>query len=78
MGYFSNGTEGMIYEDTYCVKCVNYRDLDDGRSEGCPVWDAHHLFDMKGDTGEVLDFFIERNGIKNEQCKMFLNTEVSS
>jgi len=23
MGYFSNGTEGMAYEDEYCSKCVH-------------------------------------------------------
>lgn len=42
MAYFSNGTEGMIYEAQYCDKCV-HRDGQDGKS-GCPVWVAHFLY----------------------------------
>lgn len=75
MGYFCNGTEGEIYFNKYCDKCLNCRDLDDGRGVGCPVWDAHHLFDMDGDSGDVLDFFIPREDprhVFNQQCKMFL------
>ncbi len=41
MGYFSNGCEGADYQTRYCERCVNYRDLHDGRGVGCPIWDAH-------------------------------------
>ncbi|MBC5648486.1 hypothetical protein [Christensenella tenuis] len=26
MGYFSNGTEGVLYEEMYCEKCIHYED----------------------------------------------------
>lgn len=44
MGYFSNGTEGAIFTERFCERCVNWRDLDDNRGPGCPVWDAHLLY----------------------------------
>ena len=39
MGYFSNGTEGMLYEDKYCEKCVHYHP-----EHNCPCLDAHMLW----------------------------------
>lgn len=44
MAYFSNGSEGAQYQEIYCVRCANYRDKDDGRGPGCPVWDVHLLY----------------------------------
>ena len=47
MAYFSNGTEGMIYNETYCVRCQNWgRDSLSKKTEvdGCPIWDAHMAF----------------------------------
>ncbi len=38
MGTFSNGTEGEIYQEQYCLKCINYKDY------GCPIWDLHFLW----------------------------------
>ena len=38
MGSFSNGTEGMIYQEQWCFNCVNYKDY------GCPIWDLHLLW----------------------------------
>ena len=32
MGYFSNGTEGMMYEEEYCDKCWH------GGDNACAVW----------------------------------------
>ena len=80
MGYFSNGTEGLAYEDKYCRKCVNY-----GPEEGpgCPVWGLHlgHNYDQnrpksgaEGVIVSILESFIpmSEDGLTNLQCKMFL------
>lgn len=40
MAYFSNGTEGMAYEDRHCAECVHGQD----QEKGCPVMDAHYLY----------------------------------
>lgn len=79
MGYFSNGIEGAIYQDHFCERCVNWRDLDDGRGPGCPVWDAHLLYayeecNSESNAAAMLDMLIPReepglNG--NGQCTMF-------
>jgi hypothetical protein len=76
MGYFSNGTEGEMFVETYCHRCVNWRDLDDGRGPGCPVWDAHLLFayeecDSGSNAKVILDMLIPRRTITNE-CAMFV------
>ena len=41
MGYFSNGSEGMDYEERYCKRCIHY-----GPEEGpgCPIWFAHLVY----------------------------------
>lgn len=36
MGYFPNGTSGMMYEEEYCDRCAHQRG-------GCAVWLAHML-----------------------------------
>jgi hypothetical protein len=38
MAYFSNGTEGMMYQERYCSKCRNYI------NGGCAIWDAHLFY----------------------------------
>ncbi len=71
MGYFSNGTEGEMYQERWCSRCV--RD----KEEGCPVWIAHLLYSYQlcnspEDPGKVmLDMLIPREGIYNGQCAMF-------
>lgn len=73
MGYFSNGTEGMMYEERYCSKCVHYKPEDGG----CMVWLAHliHNYDQHDNDGvkAVLDLLIPRkkDDLANEQCSMF-------
>ena len=42
MGYFSNGTEGMDYQEEYCFKCRNWSD-----EKGCAVWTAHEFRNYK-------------------------------
>ena len=74
MGYFANGTEGLIYEERYCARCVH----DDGE-KGCPVMHAHMLFaydlcNEKEHPGKaMLDMLIpvSKDGCGNQQCAMF-------
>ena len=72
MAYFSNGTEGLIYGDRYCSKCVH------GQGEPCAVWDAHVLYSSEfcNARSNPLDILIPRNGITNEQCRMFIQRPV--
>lgn len=71
MGYFSNGTEGEIYEGDYCSRCVHQK-IDDG---GCAVWFLHmlHNYDECNKPNSFLHSLIPlvKDGIGNEQCLMF-------
>ncbi len=81
MGYFSNGTEGDMYNGQYCQNCVNWR-VNETETEGCPVIDLHmyYNYDQCGKTDKAktiksfLDFFIPRSkdGLSNAKCEMFL------
>lgn len=77
MGYFSNGTEGMIYEEQYCSRCI-HRDGPDGKT-GCHVWLAHLLHSYKecNNPDSILDLLIPRSKDKlsNEQCKLFVESD---
>ena len=72
MAYFSNGTEGEIYQEQYCYRCQNWND-----EKGCPIMDLHLLwnYDAIDEPAKemALDTFIPRSkdGIGNEQCLMF-------
>ena len=74
MGYFSNGTEGESYHDTYCDRCVHDQDADKGR--GCPVWFLHlmHNYDECNKPDSFLHVLIPRSKDKlgNEQCSLFV------
>jgi hypothetical protein len=75
MGYFPNGTAGMAYQERWCVHCKNYRDRNDGRGTGCPVWDIHLALGYH-DGAEVryaLDILIPRSkdGLSNKECEVF-------
>jgi len=69
MGYFSNGTEGMIYQDMYCSRCEHDKNND------CAIWLAHLLsnYEECNNKESILHILIPRaeNG-QNEQCKMFI------
>ena len=70
MGYFSNGTEGNIYESEYCEKCVHY-DHKQGEDKPCPIW-MHHLLHNGTNNEyvqEILNSFITVEGIENKKCK---------
>lgn len=76
MAHFSNGTEGMIYQEMYCFQCQNYRDLNDGRGEGCPIWDLHLQFNSEGANND--DHWLHqliplrKDDYGNGECTMFL------
>lgn len=77
MAYFSNGTEGEMYQDDYCMKCKNWRDRKDGRGEGCPIWDLHVLYaydecNGKGNAKDMLDTLIPMKELYADECSMFL------
>lgn len=78
MAYFSNGTEGLMYQEEYCFKCKNFRDLKDDRGYGCPIWDLHLLWGYKLCNSrsigkKMLDILIpEEKGFMPKKCSMFL------
>lgn len=67
MGQFSNGTEGMMYEDHFCARCVH--------EDGCPVWGAHLLHNSEQydnpQVKSILDMLIPRQDGHNMECAMF-------
>jgi len=78
MGYFSNGTEGEYYRSAYCENCIHDINND------CPIWNLHLLWNYEAvgtnkdeDKELALEMFIPRskNGLNNEQCKMFIKKE---
>lgn len=66
MGYFSNGTEGEMYESQYCDRCIH-------QDDPCAVWLLHmlHNYDECNNDKSMLHVLIPRKGIENEQCAMF-------
>jgi hypothetical protein len=85
MAYFPNGSAGMHYTETFCSKCVNWKDNGSG-SEGCPIFDLHLFWNYDACNGgqpdakpdakakfEALEHFIPhtKDGIGADQCKMF-------
>lgn len=73
MGYFSNGTEGMMYESEFCSRCV-HQNGPDGES-GCAVWLLHmlHNYEECNKPDSFLHTLIPRrkDDLGNEQCAMF-------
>ena len=65
MGYFSNGTEGDMYEQEYCYQCIH--------DENCAVWEAHLIYNYDECNNEksILHTLIPRKGAYNEKCNMF-------
>lgn len=68
MGYFSNGTEGELYYEDYCSRCVH------NKNEDCPIWDAHLLFSYRdcNNPESILHMLIPRDGVENKACRLFL------
>jgi hypothetical protein len=73
VGYFSNGSEGMDYEATYCDKCVHGAVHGDGT---CQVWLLHLMHNYRdcNNDDSMLHQLIPRSkdGCDNEQCRMFV------
>lgn len=71
MGYFSNGTEGICYEEQYCEKCY-FGD------KACAVWNAHLInnYDECNNAKSILHLLIPRddNG-RNLKCEMFVSVK---
>ncbi len=42
MAYFSNGTEGEVYRERFCYRCLHCDVGEDARE--CPVWSAHWYY----------------------------------
>ena len=72
MAYFANGSFGRRYIVRWCERCTNWKDLDDGRGCGCPVWDTHLMLDYNAHA-QILDMFIpmDKDGVYAEKCTMF-------
>jgi len=74
MGYFSNGTEGMMYEEAFCNRCLHQGGGEKG--PWCTVWLLHELYnsDECNKPESFLHVLIPRSkdGLSNEQCTMFL------
>ena len=85
MGYFSNGTEGMMYEEKYCENCSNYISRDHDEIKSCPIMDAHQHanYDQFSKSKYskslklVLETLIPTDGINNGICSMFTPDEAT-
>lgn len=66
MGYFSNGTEGDMYEAKWCDHCIH-------QDDPCAVWEAHLLrnYEECNKKDSILHLLIPREGVHNGQCRMF-------
>lgn len=88
MGYFANGTEGMIFEEAFCSRCV-HSDIGEGKEIGvdppCPIWMTHYLFAYEECNSEsnakvMLDMLIkpvmvetpDGIGLPSNECTMFV------
>ena len=72
MAYFSNGTEGMDYEERFCSRCIH----NETQPYGCPVINLHRKwnYEQHGDKEKalILNSFIPRDERGNNlQCLMF-------
>jgi hypothetical protein len=74
MGYFSNGTEGDMYEENWCERCLHKSE-----GEGCAVMLAHLVFNYEqhkdDDLKNVLDTLIPSEGAFNAECAMYMKSE---
>lgn len=70
MGYFSNGTEGMCYQEKYCDKCY-------WGDKACAIWFAHMEYNYEecNNDKSILNMLIPRSkdGLSNEKCKGFVD-----
>ena len=69
MAYFPNGTSGDMFQGEYCDNCWNWRNLDDDRGHGCPIWDWHMLANYDQIAGKDAD---EKKKVQAEVYKASL------
>jgi hypothetical protein len=74
MGYFSNGSEGMDYQEHYCAKCVHDGKCVHDEKQSCPVWLLHllHNYEECNKPDSFLHVLIPRTKEGNGQCALFL------
>ena len=72
MGYFSNGTEGQMWEEENCDKCVHQ-----DQENGCPILLIHymHNYDWVNEDDhparKIMNILIpRRNDGFNDKCSM--------
>lgn len=77
MGYFSNGTDGDIYQSNFCNRCIH-----DKEGFGCQIMNAHFFFNYDQHKNEqlkeVLSMLIPREedeGEFNGQCLLYVPKE---
>lgn len=72
MAYFSNGTEGDMYLEKYCYRCIHWT------ADSCPVWFLHQLHNYRdcNNAESMLHVLIPRSkdDHRNEQCSMFIRS----
>ena len=67
----------MVYQEKYCDRCTNMKDLDDDCGLGCPIWDLHTVHNYgqvkNKDFKRILDSFIpmDKDNIYPVECLMF-------
>lgn len=69
--YFSNGTEGEMFQERNCFQCLHWKDNAD-HEEVCQVWFAHELFSGDKSKRRVLDMLIPDGDPTVVRCKMFV------
>ena len=62
--YFSNGSEGDYYQEKNCFLCKHWKQRHGEGAEGCPIWDAHLLYNYSKqvETRSILDMLITEEG----------------
>jgi len=71
MGYFSNGEEGMAYEEAWCLNCCHYGEI----GENCAVLEAHSIYNYAecNNQDSILHILIPRDGLGNARCGMYIS-----
>ena len=72
MGYFSNGTEGLMYQERWCFNCHHWSD-----DVGCPIWLLHELHVGEKDWQPALDKMIPMKGLFSDWCETFWDKSVA-
>ncbi len=73
MAHFSTGTEGQMYEEKFCHRCVYWVGdvLNIGSEMGCPVWELHFLHNGDRAWQPILDTLIPMERGHPGTCSTF-------